>query len=314
MTPVCTGVPVAALREATKSRTPPGKRNRATWASPGARSSDSEISRPRFRKASCSKRSASTANEYSVVSRREASGRKVTVVPLPLAGPAAVGRVTATPRAYSWTRRTPSRRTSAVRRLDKAFATASPIPKKDMAAEQRPTGLDLTDRSVNRASRPGPSPASAAPNGMPGPSSATRTAPSATRVTPTEPVRPVSASSTARAVTSKTSWCSPRAPVEPMYIPGLIRTASAPSSTRMRLASYVIASSLTRSPRWCPADGPSLGESKEKARSGPVCRGCGGAGGRLPEPARPGGAHHARIAAAGPPRPRTTPFRRPRGT
>ena len=31
--------------------------------------------------------------------------------------------------------------------------------------------------------------------------------------------------------TSYTKWCNPLGPVEPMYIPGRLRTASSPSST-----------------------------------------------------------------------------------
>src|SRR3954468_20249644 len=34
-------------------------------------------------------------------------------------------------------------------------------------------------------------------------------------------------------------WCSPRGPVDPMYMPGRLRTASRPSSTVMSLAPYV---------------------------------------------------------------------------
>src|SRR5881227_2556309 len=37
---------------------------------------------------------------------------------------------------------------------------------------------------------------------------------------------------------SQTRWCSPRSPVEPMYIPGRLRTASRPSSTVIADASY----------------------------------------------------------------------------
>ena len=71
---------------------------------------------------------------------------------------------------------------------------------------------------------------------MPEPSSATRTAPSAVRVTSMRLQRPASASSTELSTTSHTRWCRPRAPVEPMYIPGRLRTASSPSRTVMFLA------------------------------------------------------------------------------
>src|SRR3982750_887604 len=40
-------------------------------------------------------------------------------------------------------------------------------------------------------------------------------------------------------MTSQTRWCSPRSPVEPMYMPGRLRTASRPSRTWIALASYL---------------------------------------------------------------------------
>src|SRR6202034_1881891 len=49
---------------------------------------------------------------------------------------------------------------------------------------------------------------------------------------------PASASSTELSTTSWTRWCSPRSPVEPMYIPGRLRTASRPSKTVIERASY----------------------------------------------------------------------------
>src|SRR6188508_3115224 len=51
--------------------------------------------------------------------------------------------------------------------------------------------------------------------------------------------RPAMASSTALSITSYASWCSPRGPVEPMYMPGRSRTGSRPSRTVMSLAVYV---------------------------------------------------------------------------
>ncbi len=39
------------------------------------------------------------------------------------------------------------------------------------------------------------------------------------------------ASSTALSTTSHTRWCRPRSPVDPMYMPGRLRTASRPSRT-----------------------------------------------------------------------------------
>ena len=69
------------------------------------------------------------------------------------------------------------------------------------------------------------------PTGMPRPSSMTRTPPSAWSTTSTRVAWPAIASSTALSTTSHIRWCSPRSPVEPMYMPGRLRTASRPSRT-----------------------------------------------------------------------------------
>src|SRR6187431_796134 len=52
--------------------------------------------------------------------------------------------------------------------------------------------------------------------------------------------RPAMASSTALSITSYASWCSPRGPVEPMYMPGRSRTGSRPSRTVMSFAVYAV--------------------------------------------------------------------------
>ena len=52
--------------------------------------------------------------------------------------------------------------------------------------------------------------------------------------------KPAIASSTELSTTSLTRWCRPRSPVEPMYIPGRLRTASRPSSTVMDPESYSV--------------------------------------------------------------------------
>ena len=52
-----------------------------------------------------------------------------------------------------------------------------------------------------------------------------------------ENVNPAIASSTELSTISHTRWCRPRGPVEPMYMPGRLRTASSPSRTVMSLAS-----------------------------------------------------------------------------
>ena len=65
----------------------------------------------------------------------------------------------------------------------------------------------------------------------------TRTPPSASSVTSMVSDYPASASSTALSTTSWTRWCRPRSPVEPMYMPGRLRTASRPSRTVIERAS-----------------------------------------------------------------------------
>ena len=79
--------------------------------------------------------------------------------------------------------------------------------------------------------------------GMPRPSSATRQPPSASRVTSIRVQYPAMASSTALSTTSQTRWCSPVGPVDPMYMPGRIRTGSRPSRMVMSWASYDVPSS-----------------------------------------------------------------------
>src|SRR5688572_9127344 len=51
-------------------------------------------------------------------------------------------------------------------------------------------------------------------------------------------LRPARASSTELSTISCTRWWRPRAPVEPMYMPGRLRTASRPSRTWMSSAPY----------------------------------------------------------------------------
>ena len=61
--------------------------------------------------------------------------------------------------------------------------------------------------------------------------SVTVTLPSGFIVTVISVQYPASASSIALSTISYTRWCRPDDDVEPMYIPGLLRTASSPSST-----------------------------------------------------------------------------------
>src|SRR5664279_3242344 len=73
---------------------------------------------------------------------------------------------------------------------------------------------------------------------MPRPLSRTRTPSSSSRVTSMRSQWPASASSTELSTTSWTRWCRPRSDVDPMYMPGRLRTASRPSSTWMELPVY----------------------------------------------------------------------------
>ena len=73
--------------------------------------------------------------------------------------------------------------------------------------------------------------------GMPRPLSTTVTELSAWIVTNTVSQYPASASSMELSTTSYTRWCRPRAEVDPMYMPGRLRTASRPLRTWMPEAS-----------------------------------------------------------------------------
>lgn len=70
-----------------------------------------------------------------------------------------------------------------------------------------------------------------ASTGMPRPSSLTDTDPSVCSVTSIRPQKPPSASSTELSMISHMQWVRPRLSVDPMYIPGRLRTASSPSRT-----------------------------------------------------------------------------------
>jgi hypothetical protein len=67
--------------------------------------------------------------------------------------------------------------------------------------------------------------------GIPRPSSTTVTESPSWIVTSTTEQYPAMASSIELSTTSYTRWCSPRADVDPMYMPGRLRTASSPLST-----------------------------------------------------------------------------------
>ena len=72
--------------------------------------------------------------------------------------------------------------------------------------------------------------------GMPRPSSTTSILPSAWIVTSIRVAWWAIASSMLLSTTSHTSWCRPRTSVEPMNMPGRLRTGSRPSRTWMLAA------------------------------------------------------------------------------
>jgi len=78
--------------------------------------------------------------------------------------------------------------------------------------------------------------------GMPRPSSPTSTDPSGYKVTVILRQCPARASSTELSIISHRQCMSPRLSLEPMYMPGLLRTASRPSRTARCRAEYPPAS------------------------------------------------------------------------
>ena len=82
------------------------------------------------------------------------------------------------------------------------------------------------------------------------------TPPSARSVTSTRVQWPAIASSIALSTTSHTRWCKPDGPVEPMYMPGRLRTGSSPSSTWMCSAEYPPLADLPTSRFLAGAMGP----------------------------------------------------------
>ena len=101
-----------------------------------------------------------------------------------------------------------------------------------MATYEPPPNLPPAWSLVKTTSTPESPVLGSLSTGMPRPSSRTSADPSACSVTSTWVQSPPSASSTALSMISHRQWVSPRPSVEPMYIPGRLRTASSPSSTR----------------------------------------------------------------------------------
>src|SRR3954451_11006059 len=124
-------------------------------------------------------------------------------------------------------------------RVESAFTTDTPTPcRPPETLYAVPSNLPPACSTVSATSTPGFFSLGCRSTGKPRPLSVTETPPSASRTTSMVSQYPAIASSTALSTTSHTRWCKPRSPVEPMYIPGRLRTASRPSSTVMDSAPY----------------------------------------------------------------------------
>ena len=133
---------------------------------------------------------------------------------------------------YVWRQTKPSFWISTSIRVDSALTTETPTPcRPPETAYALPSNLPPACSIVSATSTPGFFSFGCMSTGMPRPLSITRTPPSASSVTSIVSQYPASASSTALSTTSQTRWCRPRSPVEPMYMPGRLRTASRPSRT-----------------------------------------------------------------------------------
>src|SRR5690606_19845940 len=135
---------------------------------------------------------------------------------------------------YSYVQMTPPRWIPTSRRSDSALTTDTPTP-----CTLPETACDLLSNfppassTVGAPSTPGFFIVVCSCTGQPRPASSTRSPPSASHVTSSRVACPATASSTALSTTSQIKWCRPRSPVEPMYMPGRLRTASRPSKTVM---------------------------------------------------------------------------------
>ena len=126
----------------------------------------------------------------------------------------------------------PLRSTSTSSREDRALTTLAPTPcRPPDAAYEPPPNLPPACSFVNTTSTPDRPVFGSTSTGMPRPSSATSTEPSRCSTTSIVWQWPPSASSTALSMISHRQCMSPRESVEPMYMPGRLRTASRPSRT-----------------------------------------------------------------------------------
>ena len=118
-------------------------------------------------------------------------------------------------------------------RDDSALTTESPTPcRPPVATYEPPPNLPPACSLVATTSTPGRPVRGSLSVGMPRPSSCTSTESSGCSVTSTWCAAPARASSTPLSMISHRQCMSPRVSVEPMYMPGRLRTASRPSRTR----------------------------------------------------------------------------------
>mmetsp|Transcript_21966 Transcript_21966/g.54303 ORF Transcript_21966/g.54303 Transcript_21966/m.54303 type:complete len:268 (-) Transcript_21966:13-816(-) len=223
-------------------------------AEPPTRSSTRKISSPAFRYASSSSRCSSTSVSNIVVTWKiSGSGRNVIRVPLiaPVfpggsgnSSPAAAGAPDTIgsvifPHENPTRCRIPSPHTSAVSEVESALTTETPTPWSPPETLYPPCSAPnfppawSTVRTVSSALF---CVLATFPTGIPRPLSTTAMRPSLRILISIAEQNPASASSTALSTTSHTRWCSPRGPVDPMYIPGRLRTGSSPSRTVMESA------------------------------------------------------------------------------
>ena len=132
-----------------------------------------------------------------------------------------------------------SRSTSMSSRELNALTTLAPTPcRPPEAVYEPPPNLPPACSLVITTSTPVSFVRGSTSTGMPRPSSWTSTEPSARRMRSIRVHQPPRASSTELSRISHKQCMSPRESVDPMYIPGRLRTASSPSSTDRCLAEY----------------------------------------------------------------------------
>ena len=137
----------------------------------------------------------------------------------------------------------PSRITVTSSFVDKALTTEAPTPcKPPETLYPPPPNLPPAWRTVKTVSSAGRPVFSWISTGIPRPSSWTVTLPSSLIVTSILVAKPASRSSILLSIISHTKWCNPWELVEPIYIPGRLRTASRPPKTWIWLALYLSAS------------------------------------------------------------------------